>query len=96
MDGWLYVAHMEPAFAHASHYVGWSENPGPRFVTHLTGQGSPLIRAAIRAGSQVSFMVLGRGTRADERRLHNRGGKAVCPICRDPLAERRRKRQIPS
>jgi len=83
-DGRLYVAHIEPKVAHAGHYVGWTGGPVERrWATHLKGDGSPLIRAAVERGCSVTFTDLGPGTRHDERRLHNRHGAAgFCPTCK--------------
>lgn len=83
MPGLIYVAHIEPAYRHARHYLGWTADPDGRWGTHLNGHGSPLIRAALLAGSSVTFALVGEGTRTDERRLHNRKNTArLCPTCR--------------
>ena len=84
IDGRLYVAHIEPPLRHAAHYVGWTAGTVERRArTHVTGQGSPLIRAAVAAGSHVTFHDIGAGTRHDERRLHNRhGARGICPTCK--------------
>lgn len=84
VEGTLYVAHIEPALAHARHYIGWTERAAEaRWDEHVTGKGSPLIRAAIAAGRVVTWAVVGTGTRHDERRMHNRkNGAAFCPTCK--------------
>lgn len=83
--GVLYIAHIEPRYRHAGHYIGWSggDSAEDRWEVHLAGGGSPLIKAALSAGCAVTFHELGRGTRSDERRLHRRNnGASICPTCR--------------
>lgn len=84
VPGFLYVAHFDPGYRHARHYIGWSEtDPVARWQVHLQGYGSPLIRAAVNAGVSVTFHRIGPGTRNDERRLHRlHNGADVCPTCR--------------
>lgn len=82
----LYLLHLEPRYAHAGHYLGWARNITRRQAEHLAGgqKASPLIRAAVAAGSTV---VLARtwagGDRTLELRLKRQGGLSRhCPICR--------------
>lgn len=84
VEGNLYVGHIEPKLAHAGHYIGWTERDVQlRWNDHETGRGSPLIRAALAAGSTVTWCSLGRGTRHDERRMHNmKRGSRICPVCK--------------
>jgi hypothetical protein len=87
IDGDLYVAHFDPPYRHAGHYLGWTEDPAGRWGTHLNGHGSPLVRAAVGAGCRITFHVIGRGTRYDERRLHNEHHtERHCPTCRQVQA----------
>lgn len=82
--GTVYVLHFEPAYRHARHYVGWTAGDvDARLATHLQGAGSPLLRAAVRAGVDVQLAATYRGSRHLERRLkrwHNTG--QFCPTCR--------------
>jgi len=75
----------------ARHYVGWcaDANPQRRLGEHLSGQGSPLVRAVVAAGIAVELVASWPGTRSDERKAHNRHGTRVCPRCR-----RSRSRQL--
>lgn len=83
VPGLIYVAHFEPAYRHARHYIGWTVDPDGRWGTHLSGHGSPLIRAAVAAGCAITFHVVAHGTRSDERRLHReRHAARHCPVCR--------------
>lgn len=83
--GTLYIGHIEPRLHHAGHYIGWTERAvETRWAEHVKGKGSPLVKAAIAAGSCVTWSALGSGTRFDERKLHNRkNGSGVCPTCKD-------------
>ena len=81
--GTVYILHFEPSYRHARHYVGWALDPDSRIAAHLAGNASPLVRAAVAAGVQVSVAALLPGSRYLERRLktwHKTG--QFCPICR--------------
>jgi len=85
VPGTVYVLHFEPAYKHARHYIGWTagDDITARLSTHLQGRGSPLIRAAIGAGTDVQLAATYPGTRYLQRRLkrwHNTG--QFCAICR--------------
>lgn len=81
----IYLLHIEPAFKHARHYIGYCDDPDPtgRWQQHLSGRGSPLIKAAVAAGCTVTIAhVIPGGDRNMERRLKNRGGATRwCPAC---------------
>lgn len=84
VPGTVYVLHLDPAYKHASHYIGWTAGDvDARLQTHLRGTGSPLIRAAVAAGVSVQLAATWPGTRALERRL-KRWHKTTqfCPTCR--------------
>jgi len=90
----IYLLHFEPPyrapigetgrFKSAAHYLGSCEgDPAARLLEHLTGKGSPLVRAAVRAGCNVTIAATWPGGRVDERRVkrqHNH--RRRCPICR--------------
>jgi hypothetical protein len=83
IDGTVYLLHFSAPVGHAQHYVGWTAglDPQPRFQRHLAGRGSPLVRAALRAGT-VSLACHVPGTRADERVLKRRKNtRDYCPLC---------------
>jgi hypothetical protein len=51
VTGTVYVLHLQPAYRHAQHYIGWTAGDvDERLAIHLQGAGSPLIRAAVAAG----------------------------------------------
>lgn len=99
----IYLLHFEPPYRvpigetgrvkTAGHYLG-STGSGVehRLTEHLTGKGSPLVRAAVLAGSEVSIAATWPGGRADERKVkrqHNHARR--CPIC---LGRRRSAAQV--
>jgi len=90
----IYVLHFTPPYVApigdtgrvkvAGHYVGsCAGDPEERLAVHLSGAGSPLVRAAVAAGCVVTIAATMPGGRQEERRL-----KAVrhharwCPLCR--------------
>lgn len=79
----VYVLHIEPAYKHAVHYTGFSWNIEKRVLEHLSGNGSNLCKAAIRAGCHLILVHVEQGAdRARERSIKNQGaGRAVCPLC---------------
>lgn len=72
--------------------VGWTAGDvQTRLATHLTGAGSPLIRAAVDAGVNVQLAAAYPGSRFPERRLkrwHKTG--QFCPTCPDKRGGRAR------
>ena len=96
-QGTVYLLHLDPPYKHAAHYCGWTSlETEERLERHLAGHGSPLIRAAVAAGSVVSIVAMLPGDRALERRIKNRGGHgshAICPVCRPGYLAKRRARR---
>jgi len=90
-----YVLHIDPPYFHAKHYTGIAiDGDVPRrFRQHISGQGSPLIRAAVAAGCQVRITLDVPGDRHRERQLHNMHGTRVCPECK-PRRRRAAGRQL--
>lgn len=85
--GTCYLLHIEPPYKRAKHYLGWTkadDSPTRRFDTHLAGRGSPLIKAAIAAGSTVTISrTWAKASRTDERALKNqKNAPRFCPICK--------------
>ena len=80
-----YLLHFEHRYAHAQHYLGFAERSVQRRITrHRKGLGSPLVAAVV--SMNIPFVVARvwpTNSRADERRLKNRGSSSRhCPICR--------------
>jgi hypothetical protein len=70
--------------AYATHYTGWTEGSAEdRLEAHLTGQGSPLVRAVAVAGQRVTVARVWRGaSRSFERLLKNqKHAPSFCPLC---------------
>lgn len=91
MEG-VYLLHLDPPLKHAKHYLGYSRDITARVVTHLSGRGSPLVRAALAAGSQVSLVRIWDGApQTLERALKDRKNvPLLCPTCREETLARRR------
>jgi hypothetical protein len=79
----VYVLHFEPAIHHARHYIGiaWDGNVARRLQEHASGRGSALVFAAYAAGCRVTITADRPGDLGLERRMHNRHGTRVCPVC---------------
>jgi hypothetical protein len=80
----VYVLHFDPPLHHARHYIGIAHDGDVtrRLRQHRKGRGSSLVAAAIAAGSFVSVVLILPGDLGLERRLHNRHGTRVCPVCK--------------
>lgn len=89
MNCGVYLLHFTRPVAHATHYIGWSENVPARIEQHLDGRGSPLVAAAIEGGGDVQVAQLWPGAnRAFERQLKNRrNARGICPVCRPAYNE---------
>ena len=69
----MYLLHFEPAYRaatvtggvkEAGHYLGsCAGDAATRLAEHVAGRGSPLVRAAVQAGSTVSVVRTWRGGR---------------------------------
>jgi hypothetical protein len=104
-----YLLHFSEPLAHAAHYVGYSDNIAERLSVHLDvhrcqrhgahdeawHKGSPLVCAAIRAGSSVRLVqVWPDQDRTFERRLHHRHGSRLCPEARCQSVQQARRAQL--
>jgi hypothetical protein len=80
----VYVLHFDPPLHHARHYIGIAHDGdvARRLREHRKGRGSGLVAAVFAAGSFVSVVLLLPGNLGLERRLHNRHGTRVCPVCK--------------
>ncbi len=89
MVGTVYLLHFEPGLPItgtrvARHYIGWTDGDvDVRVRQHLTGRGSPLVRAAHQAGSTVTLeRTWPNVDRYFERRLKRRHeAPRLCPLC---------------
>lgn len=85
-----YLLHLERPVEHAQHYIGTTDRGVyTRYVEHVTGQGSPLIREAIRQGILVSLVRTWPGGHDVERQLKKgKQTRRLCPICRMEAMQR--------
>lgn len=83
----VYVLHLEPRYRHARHYVGFTPDADAdrRVAEHLAcgPNGSPLIRAAIEAGSTVTVATTFPGAGRDFEKLikTRKDVRRWCPCC---------------
>ncbi|HXF62870.1 MAG TPA: hypothetical protein VNK95_14695 [Caldilineaceae bacterium] len=79
----VYLIHLEPAYKHARHYLGYADDVHSRLALHRMGQGSRLCQVAVEAGCKLILArVWEDGDRSLERRLKNRkAAPRLCPIC---------------
>lgn len=80
--GTIYLLHFAKPYHHARHYLGWAVNADDRFQQHMSGGGSPLVKAVVESGIGVKIVRTWDGTRDDERALKNRKNSTkLCPLC---------------
>lgn len=93
----VYLLHFARPYHHARHYIGVALDGDAhrRLAEHLTGHGSPLVRAVVAAGIRVELVFTVPGDRALERKLHNRHGTRVCPRCKAQRPPRPRQYRLP-
>jgi predicted GIY-YIG superfamily endonuclease len=83
VPGTVYLLHFDWRYRHAAHYLGWSENLPARLADHQSGHGARLLTVIHTAGIGWQLARTWDGTRALERQLKRRGGRArLCPICK--------------
>lgn len=95
--GVVYLLHFETPFKHAQHYVGFCEKLSgvdSRLEYHANGRGSRLMAAVTRAGIQWDIVRLWKGTRSDERAIHNTSSRSYCPVCSQKPRTRRNLEEI--
>lgn len=83
VKGTVYLLHFTPAYRHARHYLGWALDVEARLEQHRRGAGSPLVAAAVAAGSTVEVARTWPDVdRHFERHLKNRReAPRLCPLC---------------
>src|SRR5258706_1605825 len=88
----IYILCIVPPYKHAHHYIGYSANVAERISQNMSksSKASPLIIAAINAGSIVTQTAEWEGDRTVERKLKRRGSaKQLCPVCRVEYLKRK-------
>lgn len=78
-----YLYHFHRPYKHARHYCGSTRNWSQRDQQHRSGQGSPLVKAALDAGISVElvWLQLGRKIEREIKRSHN--AARYCPVCQE-------------
>lgn len=80
----VYVLHFGEPYHHARHYIGTTVDLERRIREHLSGQGSPLVKAVVDAGINVVVATTYNGGRKLERKMKNQHkASRFCPICKE-------------
>ena len=84
VPGTVYLLHFDRKFHHAQHYIGWTEKSiAERLLTHQSGYGAKIVKAALAAGITICVVRAWKGTRELERRLKNqKKSRCLCPLCK--------------
>ncbi|MBO0802771.1 MAG: hypothetical protein J2P25_06810 [Nocardiopsaceae bacterium] len=78
----VYLIHLDPAYRHARHYLGWTDDLPARLAKHWAGTGARLLAVAREAGGSWHLARTWPGTRALERALKDmRVAPKLCPEC---------------
>jgi len=97
----VYLVHLQPAYRHARHYLGFAERSGlpKRLREHATSDhaGARLLRVALAAGGDFELTRLWVGSRKLERQLKQRKAtpRLLCPACPNPI-RRADSQQVPA
>ena len=89
----VYLVHLQPAYRHARHYLGFAERSGlpKRLREHATSDhaGARLLRVALAAGGDFELTRLWVGSRKLERQLKQRKAtpRLLCPACPNPIRQ---------
>lgn len=83
----VYLIHFEPAYKHARHYLGSTNNILKRIHRHSVGSGANIVRVALDAGcncivSRIWWCETDKEARKLEKKLKNRHSPKLCPICK--------------
>ena len=82
VDGTVYLLHLDPAYKHARHYVGWTSNLDERLEAHRAGRGARLLEAVKEAGGSFHLARTWPGSRSLERAIKDRKeAPKLCPDC---------------
>lgn len=85
----LYLLHFDPAYRHARHYLGYTDDLPKRFALHIRGNGSPLVKAAVKNGSRITLVRIWAGDGNAERELKRLHSSVIlCPMCNPKAAGR--------
>ena len=86
----VYLVHMQLPLRHAQHYIGYADDIARRIQDHLDQIGTPILKAASRAGIVWEVArIWPHQDRAFERSLKQaKQTRQFCPVC---IEERRRR-----
>jgi predicted GIY-YIG superfamily endonuclease len=80
----VYLIHLEPAFGHARHYVGYTtrDDVNERVEEHRGGRGANMLRHAVAAGVELKLVRVWRDVpRKTENKIKGRSVRPLCPEC---------------
>lgn len=89
MDGYVYLIHIDPPLAHAKHYLGSTIDVTKRMRQHVTGNGNPLLKAAVDAGCNLEIVRVWHypeiewARRAEAKLKRQQHNGRYCPVCND-------------
>jgi predicted GIY-YIG superfamily endonuclease len=80
--GVVYLLHLDPAYRHARHYIGWTRDLAARLEAHRAGRGARLMEVVKQAGGSFRLARTWPGDRDRERAIKNRHeAPKLCPEC---------------
>lgn len=79
----VYLIHIDPAYEHAKHYLGYADDVDARLAKHEAGRGARLTQVVRAAGHKLILARVWSGAdRNFERKLKNqKNAPRLCPIC---------------
>jgi predicted GIY-YIG superfamily endonuclease len=72
MAGYVYGVIFSPPYKHAQAYLGSTRNLKQRYREHISGSGSPLIRAAVKAGHECRLVAVRFPRIAEARQMERK------------------------
>lgn len=76
-----YLYHLDPAYKHAQHYLGTTEDLDNRDARHGTSAGARLLEVQKEHGGSWHLVRTWAGGRLKELALKQQSGKRYCPEC---------------
>jgi predicted GIY-YIG superfamily endonuclease len=82
--GQVYLLHLDPAYLHARHYLGWTQDLEARLQAHREGRGARLMEVQKQAGGSFRLARTWPGDRDRERAIKDgHDAPRLCPECSD-------------
>jgi predicted GIY-YIG superfamily endonuclease len=80
--GTVYLIHLDAAYKHARHYIGWTADLDTRLEAHRNGRGARLMEVITDAGITWRLARTWPGGRDRERAIKDRhNAPRLCPVC---------------